>query len=92
MRQRPTIIDVARVAGVSKTTVSRVLGREESLVREETRQRVLDAVQQLGYERNVVASSLRTDRTQTIALIIPDIANPFWPERSARASEKACVV
>jgi DNA-binding LacI/PurR family transcriptional regulator len=80
MRQRPTIIDVARVAGVSKTTVSRVLGGEESLVREETRQRVLDAVQQLGYERNVVASSLRTDRTQTIALIIPDIANPFWPE------------
>jgi len=80
MSRRPTIIDVARVAGVSKTTVSRVIGGDNSLVREETRQKVIDAVQQLGYERNIIASSLRTNRTHTVALIIPDIANPFWPE------------
>jgi len=80
MRRRPTIIDVARVAGVSKTTVSRVISGDDSLVREETCQRVLKAIQQLGYERNAIAGSLRTDRTYTIALVIPDIANPFWPE------------
>ena len=80
MPRRPTIIDVARVAGVSKTTVSRVISGDSSLVREETRQKVLDAVRQLGYELNIVASSLRTDRTHTAILIIPDISNPFWPE------------
>jgi DNA-binding LacI/PurR family transcriptional regulator len=88
MSRRPTIIDVARVAGVSKTTVSRVISGDDSLVREETRHKVLDAVQQLGYERNVVASSLRTDRTHTITLVIPDISNPFWPE-AARGVQDA---
>ncbi len=80
MARRPTIIDVARLAGVSKTTVARVVNGEFNLVREETRQRVLDAIEQLGYERNAIAGSLRTDRTFMIALSIPDIMNPFWPE------------
>jgi LacI family transcriptional regulator len=80
MARRPTIIDVARVAGVSKSTVSRVIRGDGTLVREQTREKVLQAIEQLGYERNAVAGSLRTNRTFTIALIIPDIANPFWPE------------
>lgn len=80
MRRRPTIIDVARLAGVSKTTVSRVISENDSLVREETRQKVMEAIRQLGYERNAIARSLRTDRTCMVILIIPDIANPFWPE------------
>mgnify|MGYP005844005549 CR=1 FL=1 len=80
MARRPTIIDVAQLAGVSKTTVARVVSGEDALVRPETRQRVLDAIAQLGYERNAVAGSLRTDRTFMIALSIPDIMNPFWPE------------
>lgn len=80
MTRRPTIIDVARVAGVSKSTVSRVIRGDDTLVRERTREKVLQAIEQLGYERNAVAGSLRTNRTFTIALIIPDIANPFWPE------------
>ncbi|KAA3659363.1 MAG: LacI family transcriptional regulator [Chloroflexi bacterium] len=79
MKRRPTIIDVARAAGVSKTTVSRVVGSEADKVREETRQRVLDAIEELGYTHNAVASSLRTDRTNIIMLAIPDITNPFWP-------------
>ena len=80
MRRRPTIIDVAREAGVSKSTVSRVISGDGSLVREETRNKVLKAIRQLGYERNAIAGSLRTNRTCTVILIIPDITNPFWPE------------
>lgn len=80
MARRPTIIDVAQLAGVSKTTVARVISGEDHLVREETRQRVLGAVEKLGYAPNAVAGSLRSDRTYMIALSIPDITNPFWPE------------
>lgn len=78
--KRPTIKDVARLAGVSKTTVARVVNREDHRVSAETRERVLKAVQMLGYERNAIASSLRTNQTFIVALSIPDIMNPFWPE------------
>ncbi len=80
MARRPTIIDVARLANVSKTTVARVVSGEQELVREETQQRVWDAVEQLGYERNAIAGSLRSNKTFMVALCIPDITNPFWPE------------
>lgn len=80
MARRPTIIDVARLAGVSKATAARVLNGDQTLVREETRERVTEAATQLGYERNAVAGSLRTDQTKMVALSIPDITNPFWPE------------
>ncbi len=80
MARRPTIIDVATLAGVSKTTVARVVNGELDLVKDDTRERVLKAIQELGYERNAIASSLRSDRTFIIALSIPDITNPFWPE------------
>lgn len=78
--QHPTIVDVARVAGVSKSTVSRVLRGDGTYVRDETRHKVWAAVKALGYEHNAVASSLRTNRTFTVLLAIPDITNPFWPE------------
>ncbi len=78
--KRPTIKDVARLAGVSKTTVARVVSGERDRVRDTTRDRVLRAVEMLAYERNAVASSLRTDQTFIVALSIPDIMNPFWPE------------
>jgi DNA-binding LacI/PurR family transcriptional regulator len=79
MPSKMTIIEVARAAGVSKSTVSRVLlGGEQ--VKEETKALVLDAIEQLGYERNNVASSMRTDRTWMVMLATPDIANPFWSE------------
>ncbi len=80
MTRRPTIIDVARLANVSKATVARVVNGQHDMVRDVTRERVLDAIHQLGYERNAVAGSLRSDRTMTVALCIPDITNPFWPE------------
>ncbi|MBC8170768.1 MAG: LacI family DNA-binding transcriptional regulator [Anaerolineae bacterium] len=76
----PTMHDVAALAGVSQPTVSRVLNHNETTVQisEETRQRVLNAVEQLGYRPNVVARSLRTQRTQTVALLIADISNGFY--------------
>ena len=80
MTRRPTIIDVARLASTSKATVARVVSGQHDLVSPSTRERVQQAIDELGYERNAIASSLRTNQTFMVALSIPDIANPFWPE------------
>ncbi|HRL12956.1 MAG TPA: LacI family DNA-binding transcriptional regulator [Aggregatilineales bacterium] len=80
MKKRPTLRDVAELAGVSRATAARVVNGDNELVREQTRERVLDAVNKLKYERHAVAGSLRSDRTYMVALSIPDITNPFWPE------------
>jgi LacI family transcriptional regulator len=88
LRRRPTIIDVANLAGVSKTTVARVVNGEIDVVSQDKRQRVLEAIEQLGYERNAIAGSLRSDRTNIIALSIPDITNPFWPEVARGVQDK----
>ena len=78
--KRPTQADVARLANVSHTTVSLVLNNGVSLsVPAETRQRVLDAIEALGYVPDRTARSLRTRKTYTIAGVIPDITNPFYP-------------
>ena len=77
---RPTIIHVARAAGVSKSTISRVLQGDAASVKTETRQAVTRAIRKLGYEHNAIASMLRTARTFMVMLITPDIANPFWSE------------
>lgn len=79
-RKRPTQDDVARLAGVSQTVVSVVLNdRSLVAIAPETRQRVLDAIDDLGYVPDGAARSLRTRRTLLIASLIPDIANPFYP-------------
>jgi DNA-binding LacI/PurR family transcriptional regulator len=75
-----TIIEVAKHAGVSKSTVSRVIRGEYSSVNPVTRDRVMQAINELGYEKNAIAGSLRTNETKMIMLIIPDIVNAFWPE------------
>jgi LacI family transcriptional regulator len=76
----PTMNDVAKLAGVSQSTVSRVLNETASAfpVSEETRQKILDAVEALGYYPNMTARSLRTQRTQMIAVMIGDISNAFY--------------
>lgn len=74
-----TIQDVARGAGVSTATVSRVLSAPER-VAEATRARVLAAVHRLGYAPNVAAKMLRTLRTQKILVTVPDISNPFFSQ------------
>lgn len=74
-----TMRDVARRAGVSQPTVSRVLnGVKSAPISEETRERVLMAVEELGYHPNLLARSLRTQQTQMIALLIADISNSFY--------------
>ena len=80
LRKRATQIDVARQAGVSQTVVSMVLNDNDQIsISAETRQRVLTAIDDLGYVPNGSARSLRTQKSMLIASLIPDIANPFYP-------------
>jgi LacI family transcriptional regulator len=71
------IRDVAKLAGVAPITVSRVINNSDS-VNPATRQRVQTAIDELHYVPNTLAKSLRSRHTQTIALILTDITNPFW--------------
>jgi LacI family transcriptional regulator len=77
VKVRPTIYDVARLAGVSTATVSRALNGTGQIAGG-TRAAIDAAVEQLGYQPNRVARSLVTKSTQTIALLLPDITNPFY--------------
>jgi len=80
-RRRVTQADVAQAAGVSQAMVSYVLNASTNVtVPDETRQRILDAMLALGYVPNRAARSLRTSKTFTIGCVIPDIANPFYPD------------
>jgi LacI family transcriptional regulator len=78
-RQRPTIVDVARRSGVSKSTVSNVI-RDASNVSEATRRRVLAAVDELGYRPNALARQLVQQRTSTIGVVVGDLTNPIYSE------------
>jgi LacI family transcriptional regulator, galactose operon repressor len=75
--RRPTIYDVARLAGVSTATVSRALNGTAPIA-PATRTAIDQAVEQLGYRANTIARSLVTKSTQTIAFLLPDITNPFY--------------
>jgi LacI family transcriptional regulator len=74
-----SIKDVAKEAGVSIATVSRVLN-DIDVVNEDTKQKVKDAIKKLAYRPNIVARSLKTQKSSTIGIIIPDISNQFYPE------------
>lgn len=78
--------DVAREAGVSLMTVSRVVN-DKGEVSPQTRRRVQDVIQRLGYRPSEIARSLATKRTGTIGLVVPDNANPFFSE-IARVAEQ----
>ncbi|NMA76931.1 MAG: LacI family transcriptional regulator [Actinomycetales bacterium] len=94
---RPTIKDIAAEAGVALGTASRALSGNGS-VAAGTRERVLDAAERLNYIPNAQARSLRSERTETIGLLIPDVRNPFFAElahvveREARASGLSVVL
>lgn len=83
-----SIKDVAREANVSIATVSRVLNNID-VVNEDTKKRVLEAIKKLDYRPNIVARSLKTQRSRTIGIIIPDISNPIYPE-IVRGAEDVC--
>lgn len=72
-----SIKDVAKAAGVSTATVSRVLANKPP-IRPETRERVLAAIAQLHYRPNLVARSLRAQKSAKIGLVVSDIRNPFF--------------
>ncbi len=80
-KKRPTQADVARIAGVSQAMVSYIVNENDTVsIPDETRQRILDAMAAVGYVPNFTARRLRSSKTYTIAGVIPDITNPFYPD------------
>jgi LacI family transcriptional regulator len=84
MKKRPTIVDVARAAGVSKSTVSNVI-QNSPLVRPATRELVERAIGELNYVYNRTAANLRGADVELIGLVINDLRNPFFTEFAASA-------
>jgi len=74
-----TLEEVAKAAGVSVATASRVLTQSAHPIRAQTRQRVLDFAQTMGYKPNLLARSMRTDRTRTIGIVADNLLSPFTP-------------
>lgn len=83
-----TIKDIAKKAGVSYATVSRALNNKTD-VNEATKKRIVKLAAKMGYRPNVIAQSLVTQKTNNIALIVPDVSNPFFAELSRAVSEAA---
>jgi LacI family transcriptional regulator len=83
-----TMKDVARKAGVSIKTVSRVINNQGE-ISEETRERIMQIIEELGYRPNTLARGLLTGRTQSIGIIIPDITDPFFPDLILGAEQAA---
>ena len=85
---RVTIGDVARTAGVSVSTVSRVL-RDHTDVGEETRARVRAAIQALDYRPSPIARALVSGQSRLLALLVSDLTNPFYPQLAATIEREA---
>jgi LacI family transcriptional regulator len=76
----PTLRDVAQLAGVHPATASRALNPQtRPLVNAETARKVLRAAESIGYQPNPIARSLKTARSTTVGLVIPDLTNPLFP-------------
>ena len=74
-----TIIDVAKMARVSKTSVSRYLNsQEQGHMSEETKQRIQDAIDKLDYKPSNIARSLKGKSTNVIGVVVNDMGNPFF--------------
>jgi LacI family repressor for deo operon, udp, cdd, tsx, nupC, and nupG len=96
-RRRATITDVAEAAGVAASTVSRAFTRPDR-VNHSTREHVLAVAEELGYAPNPAARALESGRTNTLALLVPDISNPYFSgvikgaERAAAAAGMVLVL
>ncbi len=75
-----TISDIAKLANVSKATVSRVINNKNEGVSQETAQRVRDLINELGYRPNSLARSIVNSNAKMLGLVIPDVNNPFFPQ------------
>lgn len=84
----PTIVDVARAAGVSVSTVSRVV-RDHADVGTVTRVRVREAIEFLGYRPSAIARALVSGQSRLLALLVSDIANPFYPQLAKSVEQEA---
>src|SRR3954468_6804062 len=88
-RQRVTSVDVAKHAGVSQSTVSLVFsGKGRGRVSEATQERVRRSARELGYRPNVAAQALRLGSSRAVALLVPDVTNPFF-SRVLRGAQRA---
>lgn len=83
----PTLVDVAKLAGVSPITVSRALGRPE-VVRPATRRRVQEAVRATGYVPNLAAGALASSRSRLVAIFLPTIANSIFADTVQALTER----
>ena len=78
MAAKVTITDVAHLAGVSPSTVSNLLNGRSTRMRPSTKERILEAINQLGYTPNQAARQLKTGHSPIVGLIVPSVANPFY--------------
>ena len=84
---RVTLKDIAKATGLSVTTVSLVLNNKESRLSEETRKKVFETAQRLGYRSNQMAIDLQKGSSSTLGLIVPDISNDFYSTFSKGVEE-----
>lgn len=77
---RVTMDEIARIAGVSKATVSRVVNQKAEGVSDATRKRIQELLDRMGYQVSPVFSAGTNAKTKTIGLIVPDITNPFFQD------------
>ena len=87
-KARPSIQDVARLAGVSLGTVSNVLNNPD-MVKPATAEKVLRAIEQLGFVRNDAARQLKAGKSRTLGMVVYDTANPFFAEVTRSAENAA---
>lgn len=81
-----TIKDIARSLSISVATVSRALGGDGN-IRPETKKKVLETAERLGYRRNPVAINLQSGRTNTVGILVPEMDTPFMPGSSTGCKE-----
>jgi DNA-binding LacI/PurR family transcriptional regulator len=74
-----SLYDISKATGFSIATVSRVLSNSDYPVRESTRNQIMEVAEELGYRPNLSARSLRTDRSETVGIVVDDIMSPFVP-------------
>lgn len=73
-----TILDIARELGISKSTVSRALRGDDRNVNKETKKKIVETAEKMGYKRNELAVNLRKQSTRTIGIVVPEMVTPFY--------------